>query len=692
MPNSMTTLIRHSSRLACAAAMAAALAACDDSTVDLSVQEPTSPATTQPMTAVVSLGAVNAATANFYTANGATLLASGTTNANGSVTVQVPSTHTGPVIVEVLGDDVDAMYFDEAAGTLLPLAAGNRLRALVPLAGGAVAVTTLTELAYQIAVANNLLPISAADVSATNAAVLAALAPGLDSLLTVPTAFDASTGAGDLDDTPAGRHALVLAALANLAAGNATPALAVLDALIADLSDGQLNANVADVPYTDFIAEMRTALTSVANSFGTTALQNVAAGQAPASTTVGADNGGGNGGGDAPNGTTSPGTVAAALVSQYTLTAIENQPGSPYSDGDMVMAIVSDSTLQIDDGPVLTDPFVRSINGNPQTTEIIWLDTATNLEYALSNNETGVFNEINIGDAANPISQGIPGFLGQLVDQSTGGGEGPANIELVTAVAGTYTVTEVLEGSHQRGTVTIGDDGAIDYDTGLSFTPDQYEAIFDRLDCCMRVSVEFNEQGDGNKPRVDLFVDADGALERVVYFVDGFGSDGSEVRVGSGSDSGTGGSDTQGDAALGSGDSGVSATVDGVGKTIVTDATFNDIGDGYFGISIADNNGPDGAVRRWTMRAPARTGTHPCQFAGNDRPFNTEISLFDGAEFFSASGDTGCEIIVTTITTSVLEATFTANAAVQRDGTIQAVAIADGVVRLPAPDGFQPAE
>lgn len=371
-------------------------------------------------TATASLGLVQNATVNFYRADGSTLIGSGDTGASGSVTV--PATgYTGPVIIEVLGD-ADASYFDESAGSAIAFGAGQKLRAVVAAPGGAVAVTPLTELAYQAAAHAGQIPISATQANAANEAVRAALAPGLSSILSVPTPFDASTASGSLTDTEAGRYALILAALAELASGDASPALTVLQALVADLVDGQIdgqaNGSSVSAPYSNFISDMETALNSMASSYGNAALQASAASQKPASTRVQTTQGGG---GDGPNGVTRAATVHASLQAQYTLKVASSQTGSPYTDGETYLVIVgSDNSLTIGDGPALTDPFERQIGNSFNTAEVIWLDESNQLEYALSNNSTGVFNEINIGDAANPqAANGIPGFLGQLTVASS---------------------------------------------------------------------------------------------------------------------------------------------------------------------------------------------------------------------------------------------------------------------------------
>ena len=59
--------------------------------------------------------------------------------------------------------------------------------------------------------------------------------------------------------------------------------------------------------------------------------------------------------------------------------------------------------------------------------------------------------------------------------------------------------------------------------------------------------------------------------------------------------------------------------------------------------------------------------------------------MHDGVNFFSASGDTGCTITVTSLTSEQLEATFSGNAAVFRDNRLESVMIENGVVRLAAP-------
>ncbi|AXQ30794.1 carboxypeptidase regulatory-like domain-containing protein [Solimonas sp. K1W22B-7] len=114
-----------------------------------------------------------------------------------------------------------------------------------------------------------------------------------------------------------------------------------------------------------------------------------------------------------PGGTT-PGTVNAALAGSLTLTYFQEASGAPFTDRQQVPVVIgANNTLQID-GKTLGNPYFRNFNGQPHRPEIIWFDAARKLEYALTDNELGHFNEINVGDTTGANAQGIPRFLGQL--------------------------------------------------------------------------------------------------------------------------------------------------------------------------------------------------------------------------------------------------------------------------------------
>lgn len=112
---------------------------------------------------------------------------------------------------------------------------------------------------------------------------------------------------------------------------------------------------------------------------------------------------------------TVPGTVNTALVKSYTLTF--NKGGGAgcgslcsFTEGQQVPVTVdSDNSLTVN-GKRLTNPFNRKFSGKAHLPEIIWKDG--DIEYALSNNQSGDFNEINVGKAK--AGGGVPDFIGQL--------------------------------------------------------------------------------------------------------------------------------------------------------------------------------------------------------------------------------------------------------------------------------------
>ena len=149
---------------------------------------------------------------------------------------------------------------------------------------------------------------------------------------------------------------------------------------------------------------------------------------APADTGNNQNTGGNNTGGNnntggstfTPPGTTTAGTVNAGLAGSYSLHYFKGTSEGctthcSFTEGQAVAVTVSaDGKLSIA-GKELTNPFYRSFGGQPNTFEVIWLDADAKVEYALSDNKTPHFNEINVGDASRPTNAaGVPTFLGQI--------------------------------------------------------------------------------------------------------------------------------------------------------------------------------------------------------------------------------------------------------------------------------------
>ncbi len=115
--------------------------------------------------------------------------------------------------------------------------------------------------------------------------------------------------------------------------------------------------------------------------------------------------------------------------------------------------------------------------------------------------------------------------------------EDAASLMLVAGYAGTWSVDTTLEGTHERGSVVIGFDGSVDFDTDLSFGPEDYLGVYDRLDVDLpphgpRIQIEINPVGDLPQRRIRLFVEvATETLTHIAYYPDADSEDGTIIQV-----------------------------------------------------------------------------------------------------------------------------------------------------------------
>ena len=235
------------------------------------------------ITVVPSLGAMSDATVNIYKSDGITLLGTGNLGSTGQATIVVNG-YSGPVIIEIAGN-ASAKYYDSAAGALVDFPAGTSIHAIAPVSSGTFAVTMLTELAYQEAVASNDIPLNAATVTLLNTIIQSWFIPEIDNLLTVPTLFDSSTTVGSFGNDAAGKYAIRLAALAQLGDAQTAPMLAVMIALIEDIKDGVVDGKngtlTVNAPYSDFWVQLATQLSAMADNYGTPDLKTTVASYPP---------------------------------------------------------------------------------------------------------------------------------------------------------------------------------------------------------------------------------------------------------------------------------------------------------------------------------------------------------------------------------------------------------------------------
>ncbi len=239
---------------------------------------------TASITIVSSLGLINGADVAISTPDGTMLTgATGTLDDTSSVTIEHDGSYTGPIVVTITGND-SATYFDEAAGATLPMPSGVSIRAFAPSITEQVGVTMITELAAQIAETIGA-DISASDITAVNDAIRETFAPGLSDILAIPAVVDETNLTGQsLGNDDAGLYAMALAGLATLAAADTSPALAILEQLTADLTDGDIDGKSADGAITglsysasDFVSSYASALNTAAASLGNADLVEAAA-------------------------------------------------------------------------------------------------------------------------------------------------------------------------------------------------------------------------------------------------------------------------------------------------------------------------------------------------------------------------------------------------------------------------------
>jgi len=225
----------------------------------------TAPATkSAKMTA--ALGALNGATCTATEIGSVpvrTFTASGTTNASGQVNFDGLPLDVGSLIVSCKGGS----YFDEATGTTVTLLATDTIKSVLPAGSTETAVTPLTSLvASRVEQALVGKPagtkVSAAEITQTATQIAAVFAPGVDLLAPPRVVASAADVAGITAGDSANKYAAALAGLSKLAKDSAGgDHLALLDTLLADVSDGVIGDDLAaDLGLADLSA-LNTALT-----------------------------------------------------------------------------------------------------------------------------------------------------------------------------------------------------------------------------------------------------------------------------------------------------------------------------------------------------------------------------------------------------------------------------------------------
>lgn len=229
------------------AAVALALSACGGggSSVDAGISTPVQGA----ISGTATKGPMNKATVTAYGISAGQMgaqIGTATTDANGNFSMTIGS-YAGPVMMQVSGGS----YTDEATGTVMPLAAGDVMTAIVPsIKAGAtnsgIQVTPITAMAQ--AMAQHLTGgMTDANIAAANTAMGNNFSVG-DILHTAPmNPLAAGSGVGTSQD--AQNYGMTLAAMSKYAQTQGmSSSSAMVTALMNDATDGVLNGMAGSMP------------------------------------------------------------------------------------------------------------------------------------------------------------------------------------------------------------------------------------------------------------------------------------------------------------------------------------------------------------------------------------------------------------------------------------------------------------
>lgn len=218
-------------KLALAGAVLLALSACGGGGGD---DPPPTPPTSSVKVAP-SLGMFSTGTPVVVRSLAGAQVGSGSIGSDGTATVNI-GTHSGPILVSVSGGGT-VNYFNEATGTTENFPAGKTLEAVAPAGSTSVGVTVLSDaVKRKLEAAGGLANANNAAINAANAKVAAVF--GLTSAISPPALIGTATA--NVDASPAGRYALILAAIASSGTAGAKPH-EIAESLAQDLSDDKLD-------------------------------------------------------------------------------------------------------------------------------------------------------------------------------------------------------------------------------------------------------------------------------------------------------------------------------------------------------------------------------------------------------------------------------------------------------------------
>lgn len=373
-------------------------------------------------------------------------------------------------------------------------------------------------------------------------------------------------------------------------------------------------------------------LISACGGSGSSSASNATPDNGTGDNTGGSDNSGNNNSGNNNSGSTVQ-LPSGLTDNDFQLQFTTANNGAPFNLNDIVAASFStpdnlalDYNPSAQDGNELTLTDAAEDNG-----EYRWVDSATNVAYVVSLVNSNL-NEVNLFSADNNS------FLGQFTPYSDAGID---NLELVTALTGTYRVDAVSSGSHSRNTIMINDDGSINFDTNVQFSANQIQIIYDRTHITAEPRVQISYGADDDAEVINLYLTpGDTSKLAAVQFRHTASSIDIQVDVSAESDSGSGsdnsGNDNNSGANLLDGNTGIAANVAGVDITKVQ--LFNFVNGSNWVVASASDDSLS-----WSMQFPNASGDYTCDAITSDGDTATDtfinISFIDNGNVRIANTD-----------------------------------------------------
>lgn len=195
----------------------------------------------------------------------------------------------------------------------------------------------------------------------------------------------------------------------------------------------------------------------------------------------------------------------------YLMEFFQADPSAPYQPDQVVgFEIKTNGDLRIDVDPDAMNGFESELaSAGKVGDEYSWEDNSGGYRYLLSLKDSLKINEINL------FSLGTNDFLGQFTEVDTSSVD---PLELIKALAGTYNISNVLQGSHNRMTVIIDPDGNIDFDSSVQLDNSTYELISDQRECCDGIWIDMTPYPTTTYPRIELYFDTQGDLKSMTYY------------------------------------------------------------------------------------------------------------------------------------------------------------------------------